>query len=61
MKLETVEKGVTYATLCNPEFQERVRSAFPYENWDKPFREFDAAPAVVQSRLAEIQKTGSPT
>lgn len=45
MKLESVEKGVTYATLCNPEFQARVRAAFPYENWDKPFREFDAAPA----------------
>jgi predicted DNA-binding protein (UPF0278 family) len=46
MKLENVEKGVTYATLCNPEFQQRVRLAFPYENLDKPFREFEAAPST---------------
>lgn len=45
MKLEWVPKGVTYETLSNSEFQERVRAAFPYENWDKPFREFEAAPA----------------
>ena len=51
MKLENVEKGVTYATLCDPEFQKRVRTAFPYENWDTPFREFDAAPAVEQTLL----------
>lgn len=50
MKLEWVPKGVTYETLSNPEFQERVRAAFPYENWDKPFREFDAAPVTDQTR-----------
>lgn len=46
MKLEWVPKGVTYETLSNPEFQKRVRAAFPYENWDKPFREFEAAPTA---------------
>ena len=46
MKLECVLKGVTYETLSSSEFQERVRAAFPYENWDKPFREFEAAPSV---------------
>lgn len=45
MKLETVFKGVTYETLNMPSFQKRVREAFPYENWDKPFREFEAAPS----------------
>ena len=45
MKLELVSKGVTYETLSSQEFQERVRAAFPYENWDKPFSEFEAAPA----------------
>lgn len=49
MKLEWVPKGVTYETLSNPEFQERVRAAFPYENWDKPFREFEAAPAAART------------
>ncbi len=44
MKLDWVPKGVTYETLSNPEFQERVRAAFPYENWDKPFSEFAAVP-----------------
>jgi len=30
--------------LNNPDFQKRVRDAFPYENWGKPFREFEAVP-----------------
>jgi hypothetical protein len=46
MKLECVQKGVTYETLSNAEFQGRVRAAFPYESWDKPFREFEAAPTA---------------
>lgn len=49
MKLECVLKGVTYETLSNSEFQERVRAAFPYENWDKPFREFEAAPTIGET------------
>jgi hypothetical protein len=49
MKLECVLKGVTYETLSNAEFQDRVRSAFPYENWEKPFREFEAAPTIGQT------------
>lgn len=50
MRLEWVPKGVTYETLSNSAFQERVREAFPYEDWDKPFREFEAAPASGQTR-----------
>lgn len=49
MKLEWIPKGVTYETLNNMDFQKRVRDAFPYENWDKPFREFEAAPASPQN------------
>jgi hypothetical protein len=29
--------------------QEKVRDAFPYEDWDKPFSEFTAAKAVQMS------------
>ena len=45
MRLECTLKGVTYETLSSGSFQKRVRQAFPYEKWDKPFREFGAAPA----------------
>lgn len=51
MKLEWVPKSVTYETLSNPEFQRRVRAAFPYENWDKPFREFEAVPTAGRTGL----------
>jgi hypothetical protein len=50
MKLDWIPKGVTYETLSNSEFQERVRAAFPYENWDKPFREFEAVPTTDRTR-----------
>ena len=49
MRLEFVVKGVTYDVLTNPEFQKKVREAFPLANLDKPFREFEAAPAVQPS------------
>jgi hypothetical protein len=45
MKLELVTKGVTYQMLSSVDFQKRVRESFPYEDWDKPFQEFSAAPA----------------
>ncbi len=45
MKLECVRKGVTYETLASGDFQKKVREAFPYEDWDKPFAEFTAAKA----------------
>lgn len=50
MKLEAVFKGVTYETLKDVDFQKRVRSAFPYQDWEKPFREFEAAPATDETR-----------
>lgn len=46
MKLDCIRKGVTYETLASGDFQEKVREAFPYEDWDKPFLEFTAAKAV---------------
>jgi hypothetical protein len=46
MKLELVTKGVTYQMLSSVDFQKRVREAFPYEDWEKPFHEFNAAPAT---------------
>ncbi len=49
MKLELVTKGVTYQMLSSVDFQKRVRESFPYEDWDKPFQEFSAAPAEAQS------------
>ena len=49
MRLEFVVKGVTYDVLTNPEFQEKVRQAFPLEDFDRPFREFEAAPAIQPS------------
>lgn len=47
MKLEWVPKGVTYETLSNEGFQERVRGQFPYVDWEQPFSEFEAAPAAT--------------
>lgn len=49
MKLDCVRKGVTYETLASGDFQQKVRDAFPYEDWDKPFAEFAAATAVQLS------------
>jgi hypothetical protein len=44
MKLEVTFRDVTYDTLQEPDFQERVRLAFPNKiDWDKPFKEFNAA------------------
>jgi hypothetical protein len=53
MKLECVRKGVTYETLANCDFQKKVRDAFPYEDWDKPFSEVTAAQAT-QLALPEL-------
>ena len=49
MKLDFTHKGVTYETLASGDFQEKVRDAFPYEDWDKPFSGFTAARAVQMS------------
>jgi hypothetical protein len=51
MKLDCVRKGVTYETLASGDFQQKVRDAFPYEDWDKPFAEFTAAQAVQMPLL----------
>lgn len=49
MRLEFLPKGVTYDVLTDPEFQEKVRAAFPLENLDRPFKEFEAAPSMQPS------------
>lgn len=46
MKLEVLFKGITYETLHDEKFIEAVKNAFPIYNWDAPFHEFDAAPAI---------------
>jgi hypothetical protein len=46
MKLEWIPKGVTFETLSDENFQHRVRAQFPYVDWEKPFAEFEAAPAT---------------
>lgn len=46
MTLTVIYRGVTYETLQDTDFQERVRAAFPYQDWTQPFREFEAAPAA---------------
>ena len=51
MKLECVRKGVTYETLASGDFQKKVRDAFPYEDWEKPFSEFTAAKAEQLSLI----------
>jgi hypothetical protein len=43
MSLDVQFRDVTYETLNQPGFGEKLREAFPLVNWDKPFDEFDAA------------------
>ncbi|QHE77032.1 hypothetical protein F9Z44_13750 [Hydrogenophaga sp. PBL-H3] len=49
MRLEFLPKGVTYEVLNDPEFLEKVRQAFPLEDFDRPFKEFEAAPSMQPS------------
>jgi hypothetical protein len=50
MKLEWIPKGVTYETLSDETFQNRVREQFPYVDWKQPFAEFEAAPATASAQ-----------
>lgn len=43
MSLDVQFRDVTYETLNQAGFGERLREAYPLVNWDKPFDEFDAA------------------
>jgi len=45
MKLDVQFRDVTYETLNEEGFGEKLREAYPHVNWDKPFDEFDAARA----------------
>lgn len=54
MKLDFVPKGVTHETLSDPDFQGRVRAAFPYVPWDKPFAEFQAARQTTDAAPGQL-------
>ncbi len=43
MSLDVQFRDVTYETLHQPGFGEKLRESFPLVDWDKPFEEFDAA------------------
>ena len=51
MEVRLVIKSVTYEMLKEPKFQKLVRDAYPNMDWNKPFEEFSAAPAQVQTTL----------
>lgn len=40
MELLVQYKDVTHETLQDEEFQEKIKNAFPYVDWDKPFKDF---------------------
>lgn len=44
MQILLTFKSVTYETLIDSDFQSAVRKAFPLIDFDKPFKEFSAAP-----------------
>jgi hypothetical protein len=54
MKVTHAFKGVTYETLNDPTFQAAVRKAYPLVNFDKPFREFIAAPGEPQAEFSGL-------
>ncbi|MDF7824086.1 hypothetical protein P4B35_08685 [Pontiellaceae bacterium B12227] len=43
MKFDVQFRDVTYETLKEPAFEEALRQAYEYVDWDKPFNEFMAA------------------
>lgn len=51
MRLVLSIKGATYETLNDPNFQAAVRAAYPLVDFDKPFREFSAAPSKSRPEL----------
>lgn len=45
MKLDVQFRDVTYETLNEEGFCEKLKQAYPHVDWEKPFNEFDAAKA----------------
>ena len=43
MTLDVQFRDVTYETLTEKGFAERLMAAYPHVHWDKPFSEFEAA------------------
>ena len=43
MTLDVQFRDVTYETLTEEGFGEKLRQAYPHVDWDKPFAEFDSA------------------
>ena len=42
MALDVSFKDVTFETLNDPEFFDRLKEAYPDINWDKPYSDFRA-------------------
>jgi hypothetical protein len=43
MSLDCIIKAVTYETISNKDFQNKIKAAYPLINWDEMFEEYDAA------------------
>jgi hypothetical protein len=53
MQLDVQFRDVTYETLKEDGFAEKLREAYPQVNWEKPFAEFDAARARDSAEAEE--------
>jgi hypothetical protein len=61
MMLDVQFRDVTYETLTEKGFAEKLREAYPLVDWDKPFAEFDAArerdpEELVQSEYLDAKR-----
>jgi hypothetical protein len=54
MQVKIAFKGVTYETLNDPAFQAAVCKAYPLVDFNKPFKEFPAAPGDSRSDLPDL-------
>jgi len=43
MTIDCIFKAVTYETISNEDFQKKIRKAFRYVDWSKPFEEYEAS------------------
>ena len=48
MRFDVQFHDFTYKTLTDREFGTKLREAFPFVDWDKPFSEFTAAGEATQ-------------
>ena len=57
MTLDVQFRDVTYETLNEDGFGEKLREAYPHVDWEKPFNEFDAAKAAQESEASDECET----